>query len=234
MSNPERRSRLLQLAAGAAFLAVAAVLALIVVSATSGGDGGDTELEGVAEVKKLLTGIPQQGMALGDPKAPVELIEFGDLQCPICAGYSEEILPQIMETRVRGGEVKIDFRNLTILGGESVVAGAAALAAGAQERGWSFVEIFYRNQGAEESGYADNSDFLRAIAKAAGVRDLAKWQTDRRRMTQIVKETTEEAHELGFSGTPSFAIEGPQTTEIQPLGSPGSTDSLESAIEAAG
>lgn len=234
MSNPERRSRLLQLAAGAAFLAVAAVLVLIVVSATSGGDGGDTELEGVAEVKKLLTGIQQQGMVLGDPKAPVELIEFGDLQCPICAGYSEEILPPIMETRVRAGEVKIDFRNLTILGGESVVAGAAALAAGAQGRGWSFVEIFYRNQAEEESGYADNGDFLRAIAKAAGVKDLAKWQTDRRQMTQIVKETTEEAHELGFGGTPSFAIEGPQTDEIQPLGSPGSTDSLESAIAAAG
>lgn len=234
MSEIDSRSRLLQLAAGAAFLAVAAVLVLIVVSATGSGDGGDTELEGVPEVKALLRGIPQQGMLLGDPKAPVELIEFGDLQCPICAGYAKDILPPVMETRVRGGEVKVSFRNLTVLGEESVVAGAAALAAGAQGRGWSYVEIFYRNQGEEESGYADNGSFLKAIARAAGVKNLAKWQADRRQMTRKVEETTEEGHDLGFSGTPSFAIQGPKTTEIQPLGSPGSTDSLESAIEAAG
>jgi len=234
MSAAERRSRLLRLAAGAAFLALAAVLVLIVVSATGNGDGGDTKLEGVPEVKELLTGIPQHGMLLGDPQAPVELIEFGDLQCPICAGYSKEILPPIMETRVRDGEVKLAFRNLTILGAESVVAGAAALAAGAQGHGWSFVEIFYRNQAEEESGYADDEAFLKAIARAAGVHNLTKWQADRRQMTQKVEETTEEAHGLGFSGTPSFAIQGPQTGEIQPLGSPGSTDSLESAIDAAG
>lgn len=233
MSGAERRSRLLQLAAGAAFLALAAVLVLIVLSA-SGSNGGDTELEGVPEVKTMLEGIPQQGMLLGDPKAPVELIEFGDLQCPICAGYSKDILPPIMETRVRAGEVKLDFRNLAILGEDSVVAGAAALAAGVQGRGWSFVEIFYRNQAEEESGYAADETFLQAIAKAAGVENLAKWQTDRRQMRQKVEESTEEAHGLGFSGTPSFAIEGPATGEIQPLGSPGSTGSLESAIEAAG
>jgi protein-disulfide isomerase len=164
----------------------------------------------------------------------VELVEFGDLQCPICAGYAKDILPPVMETRVREGEVKIAFRNLTILGEESVVAGAAALAAGAQGHGWSFVEIFYRNQAEEESGYADDAAFLEAIARAAGVQNLAKWQRDRRQMTQKVEETTEEAHGLGFSGTPSFAIQGPQTGKIQPLGSPGSTESLESAIDAAG
>jgi protein-disulfide isomerase len=234
MSETDRRSRLLQLTAGAAFLAVAAVLVLIVVSATGSGNGGDTELEGVPEVRTLLGGIPQQRMLLGNPKAPVELVEFGDLQCPICAGYAKDILPPVMETRVRAGEVKISFRNLTILGEESVVAGAAALAAGAQGHGWSFVEIFYRNQGEEKSGYAANSDFLEAIARAAGVKNLAKWQTDRHQMTHKVEETTDEAHNLGFSGTPAFAIEGPKTTEMQPLGSPGSTDSLESAIEAAG
>ena len=233
MSEADRRSRLLRLAAGAGFLALAAVLVLIVVNASSS-DGGDTELEGVADVRKLLDGIPQRGMTLGDPKAPVTLIEFGDLQCPICAGYAEQILPPIMETRVRDGEVKIDFRNLIVISEESVVAGAAALAAGAQGRGWSFVEIFYRNQGAEESGYADDDAFLRAVAEAAGVQNLGKWQAERRQMTAKVEETSEEANSLGYESTPSFAIEGPETTGIKTLGSPGSTDSLESAIDAAG
>jgi len=233
MNGGDRRSRLLRLAAGAAFLALAAVLVLIVITAAGSGDGGDTNIEDKAAVARLLDGIPQRQMTLGDPKAPVELIEFGDLQCPVCATYSEEVLPEVMETRVRKGKVKIDFRNLTIIGPESVAAGAAALAAGTQGRGWSFVDLFYRNQGDENSGYADDDAFLKAIAKAAGVRNLAKWNAERAEMTTKVEETSQEAANLGFDGTPSFAIKGPQTGGIKLLGFPESAGDLEAAIEEA-
>ncbi len=146
------------------------------ITASGSGDGGDTEIEGKAAVAHSSRGIPQQGMVLGDPKAPVELIEFGDLQCPVCAAYAEEILPEIMETQVKKGEVKIDFRNFTIIGPESIAAGAAALAAGAQGRGWNFIELFYRNQGDENSGYADDDPFLKALARTAGVQNRSvKW-----------------------------------------------------------
>jgi protein-disulfide isomerase len=234
MSGADRRSRLLRLAAGAAFLALAAVLVLIVITAAGSGDGGDTHIEDKAAVAKLLDGIPQRQMTLGNAAAPVELIEFGDLQCPVCAAYSEQVLPKIMETQVRKGTVKIDFRNLTIIGPESVGAGAAALAAGAQGRGWSFVDLFYRNQGDENSGYADDDAFLKAIAKAAGVRNLTKWDAERAEMTTKVEETSQEAANLGFDGTPSFAIKGPQTGGIRLLGFPESAGELESAIEEAG
>jgi protein-disulfide isomerase len=234
MRGADRRSRLLRLAAGAAFLALAAVLVLIVITAAGSGDGGDTDIAGKTAVAKLLEGIPQRQMTLGDPEAPVELIEFGDLQCPVCAAYSEDVLPEIMETQVRKGKVKIDFRNLTIIGPESVVAGAAALAAGEQGRGWSFVDLFYRNQGDENSGYADDDAFLRAIAKAAGVHDLTKWDAERAEMTAKVEETSQEAANLGFDGTPSFAIKGPKTGGIKLLGFPESAGELEAAIEEAG
>ena len=75
----------------------------------------------------------------------------------------------MIETKVRNGEAKIDFRNFTIIGPQSVAAGAAALAAGEQGRGWNFLELFYRNQGVENSGYADD-EFLDAMAKAPGSR----------------------------------------------------------------
>jgi protein-disulfide isomerase len=233
MSGADRRSRLLRLAAGAAFLTLAAVLVLIVITAAGNGDGGDTDIEDGAAVAKLLDGIPQRQMTLGDPGAPVELIEFGDLQCPVCAAYSEDVLPEIMETQVRKGRVKIDFRNLTIIGPESVGAGAAALAAGEQGRGWSFVDLFYRNQGDENSGYADDDAFLRAVAKVAGVRNLAKWDAERAEMTGEVEETSQEAANLGFDGTPSFAIKGPLTGGVKLLGFPESAGELEEAIEEA-
>jgi protein-disulfide isomerase len=230
-AEPERRQRLLQMAAGAAFLMLALVLVLIVVN--SGGSGGDASNIGhKAEVDRLLTGIPQQGMVLGDPKAPVTLIEFGDLQCPVCAGYAKEILPPIMEDQVRKGEVKIDFRNLVIIGEESIPAGAAALAAGEQNRGWNYLELFYRNQGAERSGYVTD-EFMEAVAKAAGVQNVAKWDQDRKQLTGEVEKTTAEAQKLGYSGTPSFAVEGPGAKGLELLGTPESTGGLEEAIAAA-
>jgi protein-disulfide isomerase len=232
MNDTERRTTMMKLASAAVFLAIVVVVALIVVNG-SNSEGGDAEnIEGAAEVSSALQGIPQDGMVLGDPKAPVELVEFGDLQCPVCKGFAEEILPPIIENQVKNGEAKIDFRNFTIIGPQSVDAGAAALAAGAQRRGWNFVELFYRNQGAENSGYADDA-FLEAVAKAAGVADLAKWNEDRKLMRADVEETSEEARQLDFSGTPSFAIKGPGTKGLETLGTPSSTGAFEEAIKEA-
>jgi protein-disulfide isomerase len=229
----ERRQRLLKLASGAAFLAIAVVVVLIVVS-QSKTDGGDSSVEDVATVEEELGGISQRGLVLGDPGAAVTLVEFGDLQCPICKAAAEEVLPDVIESKVRSGEAKLEFRNFVILGPESEVAANAAIAAGAQNRGWSFIDLFYRNQGFENSGYVTDS-FLTSIAKAAKVPDIAKWNTDRR-SAQTRKEAavqTSEAERLGFGGTPSYAVEGPATVGLEPI-SAADAGELEAAIEAAG
>lgn len=225
-----RRQRLIKLGSAAAFLALVVVAVLIVVSQNQS-SGGDSSLEGVAEVKQQLSGIAQQGMVLGEPGAKVTLFEFGDLQCPVCKGYAAEILPPIIENQVRNGEAKLDFRNFTIIDAQSTPAGAAAVAAGEQGRGWSFVELFYKNQGPERSGYVTDS-FLTSIAKGAGVPDIEKWNSDRKsaRVLKVVADTTAEAEQLGFGGTPSFAVEGPGTAGLKTLGTPESTEALESAL----
>jgi protein-disulfide isomerase len=230
----ERRRKLLQLASAAVFLAIVGVVVLIVVNAnkSNGGDAGN--LQGAGEINRTLAGIPQRGMLLGDPKAAVTLVEFGDLKCPVCASFSEEIIPAVIESKVRGGAARIEFRNFTIIDEQSGPAGAAALAAGEQGRGWNFLEIFYRNQGVETAPYADD-EFLTAVARAAGVSDVERWNREREsaRLSGEVEVTSEEARQLGFTGTPSFAVEGPNG-KLEPLGTPGSSGELESAIDSAG
>jgi protein-disulfide isomerase len=230
----ERRQRLIKLASAGAFLALVVVAVLIVVS--EGRSGGDSSnIVDAKAVDQELNGIPQRGMVLGDPEAKVTVLEFGDLQCPVCKGYAEEVLPQIIENQVRSGKAKLDFRNYTIIGPQSTPAGAAAIAAGKQGRGWHFVELFYRNQGTEDSGYAD-AKFLTAIARAAGVPNISKWNQARKSKAVVaeVEAATAEAERLGFTGTPSFALEGPRTSGVETIGTPSSADSLESAIENAG
>ena len=230
----ERRQRLIKLGSAAAFLALVVVAVLIVVSQNQS-SGGDSSLEGVTEVKQQLSGIPQDGMVLGKPSAKVRLVEFGDLQCPVCKGYAAEILPPVIENQVRSGEARLDFRNFTIIDANSTPAGAAAVAAGEQGRGWDFVELFYKNQGIEGTDYVTDA-FLTSIAKGAGVPDIAKWNRDRKskRVLNEVAATTAEAKRLGFGGTPSFAVEGPGTAGLEPIGTPESTEALESALSDAG
>jgi protein-disulfide isomerase len=230
----ERRKRLLQLGSAAAFLAIVAVAVLIVVSGSQT-SGGDTNLEDTGLVAGQLKGIPQNGMVLGRPQAKVTLTEFGDLQCTGCKSASERILPDVIDSKVRSGVAKIEFRNYTIISEESIPAGAAAIAAGEQGRGWSFVELFYRNQGAEASGYVTDA-FLTEIARGAGVRDIARWNEARESAQALaeVKRTTGEAQRLGFTGTPSFVVEGPGTPGLKTLGTPGSAGEIEAAIEEAG
>jgi len=230
----ERRTRLLQFGAGAVFLVIVAVVVLIVAN-SGGSSGGDaTNLKEVSEVDSLVSGVPQKGMVLGQPDAKVELIEFGDLQCPVCKAYSEEILPQVIENKVDNGEAKISFQNFTIIGEQSAPAGAAALAAGEQGRGWNYLELFYRNQGEENSGYATD-EFLAAVAKAAGVKDIATWEKERKgsKLTKEVEATTAQAERYGFSGTPSFAIKGPGSNGVELLGNPQTPEEFEEAIEEA-
>lgn len=229
-----RRKLLLQIGSAAAFLAIVAVAVLIVISA-SRTSGGDTELEDVGLVREQLSGTPQHGMVLGDPGAKVKLIEFGDLKCPVCKGFSEEVIPAVIDSKVRDGEAEIEFRNYTIIDAESTPAGAAAVAAGEQGRGWSFIELFYRNQGLETSSYV-TPEFLTAIARGAGVPDIGRWNRARKSEQALsrVRKTSEEAKELGFTGTPSFAIEGPGTDGLETLGTPGSAEEIEEAIEKAG
>jgi protein-disulfide isomerase len=231
----ERRTRLLQFGAGAVFLVIVAVVVLIVVNGSSDSGGDATNLKEVSAVDSLVSGVPQNRMIIGKPDAKVELIEFGDLQCPVCKAYSEEILPQVIESKVDGGEAKILFKNFTIIGEQSAPAGAAALAAGEQGRGWNYLELFYRNQGKENSGYADD-EFLTAVAKSAGVKDIARWNKERqgKKLTGEVEKTTEQAQTFGFTGTPSFAIKGPSTNGTELLGTLSTPEEFEEAIEAAG
>jgi protein-disulfide isomerase len=229
------RRRLGPVASGVAFLAICAVAVLIVVSqAGSGSSGGDTDLEDVALVRDQLAGIPQHGTVLGDPRADVRVIEYADLQCPICRGLSIDVAPDLISQVVRTGVASYDLRQWPVIGDppheQSTVAAKAALAASQQGRYWNYVELFYRNQGTEESGYVTPA-FLTAIARGAGVTDIAKWNRDRRsgRWDGVIARASSEAESLGLHGTPSVVVEGPGGRQV--LTSPG-LDDIENAIQA--
>ena len=200
----DRRQNLFKIVGIAAFVAIVGIVIAIVVVSSGGSDTPENDASSVSE---QLSGIPQNGMVLGDPTAKVTLVEFGDLQCPVCKQYADEILPDVIAGPIKSGKANFDFQNWAILGEDSTLAAKAAVAAGEQDLGWSFIENFYADQGVETRGYVTD-DFLTDIAEKAGVPDIDKWNVDREKpaLETDLLDIDNEATEAGFTGTPSFAI----------------------------
>jgi protein-disulfide isomerase len=204
-----RRKRLGILGAVAAVAAVAVVVLALVAGGddgTGGEDGGAGAATGT-ETSQLLDGIPQEGSRLGDPDAPVVLTEFADLQCPFCAQYSNEVLPQLVEEYVRTGQMRMEMRLLRFIGPDSDRAARVASYAGEQDRLWHFVDVFFRNQGPEGTGYATD-EFLSSIAEAAGLDgDAAVEAIQTPETERLITQSEQEAQAAGISSTPTFTVQ---------------------------
>src|SRR4051812_38074684 len=151
----ERRTRRLwQLGVTVGIAAAVVIIAILVSSAGTKKVAGPT----------LFAGIPQQGLVLGNPNAPVTMTEFADLQCPVCREYTAAVLPTLVRRYVSTGKVKMVFQDLAFLGDDSVTAGRAAAAAGTQNKLWQFIDGFYGAQGDENSGYVTDN-FLRSVGQ---------------------------------------------------------------------
>jgi protein-disulfide isomerase len=209
-----RRTRLTQLG-----IVVGIVVAIIVVILiATGGSGGTKKIvsgskaanETVATVDSLVNGIPQHGNVLGYPNAPVTLQYFGDLECPICKEFTLGALPTLVQDYVRSGKLKIEYRSFKTATREPETFNTqqvAALAAGKQNKMWHFIELFYHEQGEEDSGYVTES-YLQNLAQQVPGLNLTQWASDRNdpALANQVASDAQAASNAGFTGTPSFLI----------------------------
>jgi protein-disulfide isomerase len=218
-SRAVRRTRLTQLAIAVTVVVVAVVVIAIVAGGGSSKSpakaGSSAEKQAVATVNATVgasgasPAIPQNGNVIGNPNAPVTLVYFGDLQCPICKDFTLGALPKIVQQWVRTGKLRIEYRSLETATREPEVfkqQQTAALAAGAQAKMWNYLELFYHEQGEENSGYVTEA-YLQSLARQAGL-NMSKWTADRNKPeygNQVVADA-QAANNQGFNGTPSFLI----------------------------
>jgi protein-disulfide isomerase len=163
-----------------------------------------------SQVGVQLAGIPQRGNTLGDPKAPLTLSFFGDLQCPYCRRFTLQALPSLIERYVRSGRVKIEYHSLETATRDRQIFTTqqlAALAAGRQNKMWNFIELFYREQGREDSGYV-TEHFLQELAQQLSGLNLPSWMAARSKKSLLntLREDARTASRAGLASTPSFLV----------------------------
>ena len=208
---------------------LAVVIVAIAVVAAGGGGGGSKKGGSTSAAVAEFRGIPQSGIALGSPKAPVTMVEFADLQCPFCAQFERDVLPTILKRYVRTGKVRLEVRLLRFIGPDSDRLARVAAAASQQDRMWQFVALAYQRQGRENSGYAD-SEFINRLAADAGLKRTSAGTAAERQ----VRQSEQAAKTVGVDSTPSFLIgpTGGPYTRFEPSDlTPGSfTPALDEAI----
>jgi protein-disulfide isomerase len=220
---------------GLAGLLAAALIAVSVLGARGGQSASAEELSG-NDAATLLQGIPQRGSTLGRPTAPVTLTEFADLQCPYCAQWSQQAFAEIVRDYVRPGKVRIVFGGLAFIGPDSEQALRFAAAAGRQGRLWHVVDLLYANQGAENSGWA-NEELLREVGAAVpGLRvEQALGETSSPAVDRQLAAAQDLSTRLGVRGTPAFAAArtGAPLTPIRvtSLGADGLRPTLDRLLE---
>ena len=126
-------------------------------------------LPGCAEVAALYKGIPQQGLYLGSPSAPAQMVMFIDLQCPFCQNYETTVMPTVIQKYVRTGKVRVKVEPWAFIGPDSARGQRAMFAAAKQSKAWNFAEILYFNQKTENTGWLDDSMIAQAAASVPGL-----------------------------------------------------------------
>jgi len=174
------------------------VAGLIVLSVATQGGGGIERLEGISAL----------GRTRGESNAPVNMIEFGDYQCPACKRFEETSASQIEETYIATGRVRLEFRNMAFLGDESIIAAAAAECANEQDAFWPYHDKLFGEQRGENSG-AFSFDQLKSFAGDLGLDQTAFDEClNSTRTQQLVFDETDAGREAGVDSTPTFFING--------------------------
>jgi protein-disulfide isomerase len=170
---------------------------------------------GAAATARLLRGIPQKLNVLGNLKAPVTMIEFADLQCPFCREFALNALPALVREYVRSGKVKLVFAGIAFLGPDSETALRATYAAGLQGKLWNYLDLLYRNQGAENAGWVTD-DLLRAVGKAIPGVDAGTLMAARQtaEVDTAIQATQQQASSAHVNSTPTFFV-GPTGGTLQ-------------------
>ena len=175
------------------------------------GPNAFTDAPGVAAMFK---GIPQTKFVLGNPNAPVTLVEYIDLQCPVCQSFETTELKPLIDKYVRPGKLKIEMKTWNILDVpdhsiDSLRGQKATIAAAQQNKAFQFAAVLYNNQGIEGTGWLTDGTVSNIAASVDGL-DMQRWVTDANSAAtaSLIKSIDAYANSQPtiFKGTPTLLL----------------------------
>jgi len=182
------------------------------------------------------------GNSMGDPDAPIQMVEYGDYQCPFCERFHTDTEPLLVEYFIKTGEVHFTYRSAgnwvssNVAGNtESQDAALAAYCAADQNQFWGMHDaLFANNQDVENQG-AFSSSRLLAIAESISL-DTTNFQDcyDSGKYADQVQQDLKDARASDIQGTPFFVLtyQVNGETKTETIGGAQPIDVFQQTIEA--
>jgi protein-disulfide isomerase len=162
----------------------------------------EQDTESLTKTKLMQDGSP----ILGNPSAPITILEWGDYQCTFCYRFHDTTLSILEEDYIQTGKVNLVFKDFPLNGPDSVLAAEASYCAQDQGKYWQYHDELYKNWGGEKTGWITRWS-LNAFGTTVGL-DLDKFNQclDEHKYQEKVNLLYEFGKEVGIDATPSFLI----------------------------
>lgn len=171
----------------------------------------------ISENERIKIEIGSRDPILGNPQAPVSIIEFYDFQCGYCKIFAEDTLPQIINNYIKSGKVKFIFKDFSILGEDSKTAAIAANCAFEQNKFLEFHDGLYSLKNENEI-FSDKN--ILALAQKLNL-NIFKFNNciGLQKNKELVEEDIKEGKLSGVRGTPTIFINGIKISGAQSFSS---------------
>lgn len=158
-------------------------------------------------------------MGLGNPDAPVQILEFSDFQCPYCRKFYNDTFAQLKENYIDKGLVYFVYRDFPLeIHPDAQSAAEAAECAADQNKGWEMHDLIFEGQDALGSGTVDIP--VGSLKSYADQLDLETTTfnecLDSGQYADEVAADIQDALQYGVSATPTFFINGHILVGAQP------------------
>jgi protein-disulfide isomerase len=165
---------------------------------------------GVAENLPLADALNDR--VLGNPSAPITIVEYSSLTCPNCRSFHQDVFPELMKAYIKTGKAKLVFRDFP-LDGLALRASMMARCA-PTDRYFKYIDVLYRTQ----STWATESDPLIALARVGKLGGMNQTDFDACMQNEalfdgILRSRQVASVEFSIEGTPTFIINGKKMTQ---------------------
>ncbi len=151
--------------------------------------------------------VPSFAPFRGADSAKVNVVEFGDYQCPFCERLFQLTEPQVVQNYVDTGRVRFYFLDLAFLGPDSQTLAQGAWCANDQGKYYQYHDYIYSHQGQENSGWATPAKVKILAANVTGL-DPQQFNSclDSQKYAPRVQQLTQLAGSAGATSTPTVLI----------------------------
>ena len=184
-------------------IAIISIIIGIAVSVSSSDESFDVDMTQTHGSISTSLGSP----ILGNPNAPITIVEFGDYQCHQCYNWFHNTKPMIIRDYIDTGKANLIFVDFAFLGKDSPKASQATYCADDQNMYWEYHNSLYDSQESKiDSGWA-NSERLKAFAFNLNLdMELFNECLDSEKYSKRVQYNSQQARDNGVRGTPGFFI----------------------------